>query len=49
MNSQVQISNSDNNQPSLIFTHPTTFYYRPPNDCYHYRKYLGQYVLEIKN
>ncbi|CAB4408822.1 unnamed protein product [Rhizophagus irregularis] len=37
MNSQVQISNSNNNQPSLIFTHPTTFYYRPPNDCYHYR------------
>ncbi|GET66809.1 hypothetical protein GLOIN_2v1879824 [Rhizophagus irregularis DAOM 181602=DAOM 197198] len=37
MNSQVQISNSENNQPSLIFTHPTTFFYRPPNDCYHYQ------------
>jgi hypothetical protein len=36
MNSQAQISNSDNNQPSLISTHPTTFFYRPPNDYYHY-------------
>ncbi|PKC01151.1 hypothetical protein RhiirA5_365170 [Rhizophagus irregularis] len=33
MNPQVQISNS---QPTLISTHPTTFFFRPPNDFYHY-------------
>ncbi|CAB4379205.1 unnamed protein product [Rhizophagus irregularis] len=33
MNSQVQISNS---QPTLISIHPTTFFFRPPNDFYHY-------------
>ncbi|GES78461.1 hypothetical protein GLOIN_2v1780507 [Rhizophagus clarus] len=29
-------SNSENTKPSLVSTHPTTFFYRPPNDFYHY-------------